>query len=200
MYSSNSQIRARAREALDKNIFSRKWLMLILMMAVMSIVLSAANYIGCGLGTLLLSGPLYVGLYGVCLKMVRGYEDIKFETAFEGCYKFGQNLILGLMQTLIVMLWSLLFIIPGLVKSYSFALAYYIKNDHPEYDWRACLDESERMMRGHKWRLFTLHLSFIGWILLSLLTCGIGTIWVNAYQQMATTVFYEELKNENTYI
>ena len=200
MYSSNSNIRAKAREALGNNIFNRKWLLLVLMMAVISIVLSAANYIGCGLGTLLLSGPLYVGIYGVCLKMVRGYEDIKFESAFEGCHKFGPNLILGLMQTLIVLLWSLLFIIPGIVKSYSYALAYYIRAEHPEYDWRTCLNESERMMRGHKWRLFTLHLSFIGWIFLSFFTCGIGSIWVNAYQQMATTVFYEELKSEYTHI
>ena len=200
MYSSNSNIRARAREALGKNIFSRKWLMLVLMMAVTSIVLSAANYIGCGLGTLLLSGPLYVGIYGVCLKMIRGYEDIPFESAFEGCYKFGPNLILGLMQTLIVALWSLLFIIPGIVKSYSFALAYYIRADHPEYDWRTCLNESERMMKGHKWRLFTLHFSFIGWILLSILTCGIGFIWVNAYQQTATAIFYEELKSSAAYV
>ena len=198
MYISNSEIRARAREALGNSPFNRKWLTLVLMMAIVSIVLSAANYIGCGLGTLLLSGPLYIGLYGVCLKFVRGYEDVKFESVFEGCYRFGPNLILGLMQTLIIMLWSLLFIIPGIVKSYSFALAYYIRADHPEYGWRECLDESERMMKGQKWRLFTLHLSFIGWILLSILTCGIGSLWVNAYQQTATTIFYEKLKSSTT--
>ena len=116
MYISNSEIRARAREALGNSPFNRKWLTLVLMMAIVSIVLSAANYIGCGLGTLLLSGPLYIGLYGVCLKFVRGYEDVKFESVFEGCYRFGPNLILGLMQTLIIMLWSLLFIIPGIVN------------------------------------------------------------------------------------
>lgn len=200
MYISNSEIRARARTALDRNPFSRKWIILILMSVVTSIIFGAANYLCCGLGTLLLCGPLYVGLYKAHLKVAQGYSDIKFDTVFEGCNNFGSNLVLGLMHTLIVTLWSLLFIIPGIIKSYSYALVYYIKAEHPEYGWRECLDESEKMMRGYKFKLFMLHLSFVGWLFLSTFTCGIGTVWVNTYLQTATAVFYQELKTQKMYI
>ena len=199
MYFSNSEVRARAREVLDRNIFSKKFLMLIGMTVVTSLVLSAANYLCCGLGALLLSGPLYVGLYKVYLRIVRGDDYIKFSSMFDGCDDFGSNLVLGVMHTLIITLWTLLLIVPGIIKSYSYAMVYYIKAENPNYTWRECLKESEMMMKGHKMQLFILHLSFVGWVLLSLLTCGIGLLWVNTYQQTATAVFYEKLKLEKMY-
>lgn len=201
MHLSNSEIRARARETLDNNIFSSKFLLLIAMTIVSSLIIGAANYLCCGLGTLLLCGPLYVGLYKAYLRTVRGDSSVKFGSLFDGCGDdFGQNLVLGVMHTLMLTLWTFLLIIPGLIKSYSYALVYYIKSDHPEYSWRECLTESERMMRGHKMRLFMLQLSFIGWMLLSALTCGIGAIWVNTYIQTATAVFYEDLKSKEMYL
>ncbi len=199
MYISNFEIRAKARQALDNNIFSSKFLMLIAMNITTSLVLGAANYLCLGLGTLLLCGPLYVGLYKSHLKTVNGDSDIRFSTVFDGCDDFGSNLVLGVMHTLIIALWSLLFIIPGVIKSYSYALVYYVKADNPEYTWRECLNESERMMRGYKMKLFTLHLSFLGWAFLSLFTFGIGFLWVNVYQQTATAVFYEKLKAKDMY-
>ncbi len=199
MYISNSEIRARAREALDNSIFGGRWLKMVLIIFIMSLILGAANYLACGIGTLLLTGPLYVGLHKAQLKAIRTDDDISLDTAFEGCHDFGSNLVLGVMHSLIIALWSLLFIIPGIIKSYSYALVYYIKADHPEYSWRECLNESEELMRGHKMDLFLLHLSFIGWALLSMLTCGIGSIWVNAYQMTSTAVFYDELKSQKAY-
>jgi uncharacterized membrane protein len=103
------------------------------------------------------------------------------------------------MQSLLIFLWSLLFVIPGIVKSYSYALVYYIKAENPEMDWRQCLSGSEIMMKGNKWRLFKLHFSFIGWMFLSLFTLGIGSLWVNAYMQVSTAVLYEEIKRERMY-
>lgn len=199
MYISNSEIRARARETLGTNIFDRRWFTLIGMQIVISLVLSAANYLCLGLGTLLLCGPLYVGLYKVYTQVARGDSFIKFDTVFEGCYNFGPNMSLGVMHTLKILLWSLLFIVPGIIKSHSYALAYYIKADHPEYGWRECLNESEAMMSGYKLKLFKLRLSFIGWFLLSILTLGIGMLWVDVYLQTATAIFYEELKYQREY-
>lgn len=196
---SNSEIRAKARAALGNEIFGRTWLMALLVGLIISAILGAANSLCMGLGSLLLSGPLYVGLYKTYLKIAQGDQDVKIETAFEGCYSFGPNLVLGLMHTLYIFLWTLLFIIPGIIKSYSYALAYYIKAEHPEYGWRECLNESEKMMQGNKMRLFILHLSFIGWALLSIFTFGLASLWVNAYQQTATAIFYEELKKEQLY-
>ena len=199
MHITNSEIRAKAREALGKNIFNKNYMMLIGMTIITGIVLSAANYLCCGLGSLLLCGPLYIGLYKVYLRLVQGDEGLTFSSLFDGCNDFGPNLALGVMRTLIITLWTFLLIIPGIIKSYSYALAYYIKAENPEYSWRECLDESTIMMRGHKMQLFKLQLSFIGWTLLSLLTCGIGLLWVNTYQQTATAIFYEELKLQAIY-
>lgn len=199
MFISNSEIRARARETLGKSIFDRNWIILILMSLLTSVIFSAANSIGCGLGTFVLSGPLYVGLYKAFLRTVRDGVHPKFDTVFEGCYDFGSNLVLGLMHTLIITFWSLLCLVPGIIKSYSYALVYYIKADNPEYSWRECLQESERMMRGNKWRLFKLNFSFIGWMILSIFTCGIGAFWVSAYQVTAISIFYEELKQQSNF-
>lgn len=196
---SNSEIRAKAREALGGNIFGRTWIMSLVAVGVITLVINLASQISCGIGTFLVTGPLYVGLHIAFLKLARGEKDMEIGSVFDGCHNFGSNMVLGVMYTVHVMLWSLLFIIPGIVKSYSYSLIYYIKADHPEYGWRECLDESEKMMQGNKWRLFCLNFSFIGWILVGSLICGIGALWVSPYMQASTAVFYEELKREQGY-
>lgn len=196
MKATNSEIRARARQALDNNIFSNSWLMSLLVLVIMSLILSAVSGMSCGIGAYLLVGPINIGLAIAFLKLVRGEGKMEISTAFEGLNDFGSNLMVGLMTTIYISLWTLLFIIPGIIKSYSYTLVYCIKADHPEYGWRQCLSESEEMMKGNKMRFFSLQLSFIGWIFLSIFTCGISSLWVNAYMQTANVVFYEEVKNE----
>ena len=118
---------------------------------------------------------------------------------FDGFVKdFGGNFLLFFMSGLFVALWSLLFIIPGIVASYSYAMSYYIKNDHPEYKWNECIKESKKMMKGYKWKLFCLDLSFIGWrIVAFFIPFGIGTLFLNPYTHAAYAAFYEELKAQN---
>ena len=166
---SNSEIRAKAREALGSSIFGRTWMMSLAAVAVISLIVNLASQVSCGIGTFLVTGPLYVGLHLAFLKLVRREDEMKIGSLFDGCNNFGSNMMLGVMYTVYITLWSLLFIIPGIIKSYSYSLIYYIKADHPEYGWRECLDESEKMMQGNKWRLFCLNFSFIGWIILSFL-------------------------------
>ena len=89
----------------------------------------------------------------------------------------------------------LLFIIPGIVKGYSYALTPYITHDQPALPVRACLRRSQQMMKGYKMKLFLLDLSFIGWILLCLVTFCIGFLWVKPYIETAHAKFYEELKS-----
>lgn len=198
---SNSDIRSRAREALGGQIFSRNWLLSLAAIAILSLVINLASQMTCGIASVILAGPLYVGLHITFLRLVRRERDMEIGSLFEGCTNgFGENVKLGIMYSLYITLWSLLFIIPGIIKSYSYALIYYIKADHPEYGWRECFDESERMMQGNKWRFFCLNLSFIGWSLLGSLACGIGVLWVSPYIQASTAVFYEELKREQGYI
>ena len=107
---------------------------------------------------------------------------------------FSNTFLIGLMTTLFTMLWSLLFVIPGIVKAYSYSMAMYIKNDNPDYDWRKCIDESQEMMSGHKADLFMLDLSFLGWMIVGTLCAGVGVFWVNAYMSAAHAQFYEDLR------
>ena len=193
----NRELRKRARETLGGQIFDQKWLMGLAVAFVLSAILATASTITSGIGSIILTGPLMLGLYKSFLIAVRTHMDISFDNAFDGFKNFGQSFLLGLMQSIFVMLWSLLFLIPGIVKTYSYSMAYYIMIDHPEYTWNQCITESRNMMRGHKWQLFCLDFSFIGWIIVGALCLGIGTLWVTPYQYTARTEFYHALKGDD---
>lgn len=79
------------------------------------------------------------------------------------------------------------------IKSYSYQLVYYLLFDNPTKDAKEIVEESEKLMNGNRWRLFCLELSFIGWIILSGFTFGIGMLWLMPYMAMAQIVFYEVL-------
>lgn len=93
-------------------------------------------------------------------------------------------------------LWTLLLIIPGIIKAYSYAMAPYVFKDNPEISCDDAIKESMRLMDGHKLQLFLLDLSFIGWVILASLTLGIGFLWLVPYWQTTRVHFYEDLKKE----
>lgn len=98
---------------------------------------------------------------------------------------------------LFLILWFCLFIIPGIVKSYSYRMVPYIVADQPELSGREAINRSREMMNGNKWRAFVLDLSFILWGLLSLITLGIvGVFYVNPYYQATNAELYHTLKGE----
>lgn len=105
--------------------------------------------------------------------------------------------ILGLLISIYTFLWSLLFFIPGIIKSISYSMAYYIMIDNPSITATEAINRSRKMMYGHKMQYFVLQLSFIGWILLSSLTCGILLLWVMPYMRAASTNFYMAIKGED---
>lgn len=142
------------------------------------------------------SGVLSAGLASVHLDLVRGDGHLRIKKFFESFNSFVDNFLLGFMYLLNVALWSCLFIIPGIYVSFSYALIFHVKKDHPEYRWQQCFDESERLMEGNRWRLFKLYISFIGWELLGALAFfGLGSLWVTPYINTSVAVFYEEAKN-----
>lgn len=191
-----SEYRRRAREALDGNIFSNSWLLLLL---VCVIAAACANVIPV-VGSLLLAGPISIGLCSYTLHLVRNTEKKnKLDPLFDGFRNsIGTNILVGLLSTLFTVLWSLLFVIPGIVKAIAYSQAYYIALDHPEYDANTCITESRKMMNGYKWKYFCLMFSFIGWGIVGALCLGIGTLWVTAYVTAAQAAFYEDLKNNQT--
>lgn len=109
-----------------------------------------------------------------------------------GCY--GNVVTTMFMRNLYIFLWSLLFIIPGVVKKYEYMMIPYLLAEHPEMSREEAFYKSREMMNGHKWEAFVLHLSFIGWWLLSILTCGIlALFFVNPYYHCTMAELYREL-------
>ena len=170
------------------------WGAAILAFLLYGLIIGALSYTG--VGTLILGGPLMVGLVAVFLQLTRT-GTTKIEYLFNGITTGFVNKMLGyILVSLYTILWTMLFYIPGIVKTYSYAMTFYILNDNPEMSANDAITRSREMMDGHKWQLFCLRLSFIGWILLSCLTFGILLIVVMPYMQAAEAEFYEKLKND----
>ena len=109
---------------------------------------------------------------------------------------YGHKLAGMFLYSLKIFFWTLLFFIPGIVMCFAYAMTPYILEEHPEIGAWDASTRSREMMKGHKFDLFYLYLSFIGWFLLSLLTLGIGFIWLSPYVDAAKAAFYNDLKAE----
>ena len=189
------EIKARAKDQLGNNLFCNAWLFAVLACFIFSVICSAAGSIIVGIGAVIVTGPLSFGLNYLFLKQARDNQPMELGDLFKGFSEdFSQNLLIGLMTAIFAALWSLLLIVPGIVKAYSYAMVYYIKADHPEYNWRQCIAESQAMMNGHKMDLFIMDLSFIGWMIVGSLCLGVGTLWVSAYMEAARAHFYESIQ------
>lgn len=110
---------------------------------------------------------------------------------------YGGNMVLMFLIALYTYLWSLLFVIPGIVKGYAYSLAVYIKSENPNISASKAIDLSKRMTDGHKMDLFVLDLSYIGWFFLSACTLNIlGILYVFPYYHAAKAFAYEEIKED----
>lgn len=171
-----------------------RWGIAILASIISGLLVSVASFIPGG--SLLATGLIGVGVAGVFMSIIRN-ENVEIGHVFDGFQNnFVTNLIAGVLYTIYIALWTLLFIIPGLVKTYSYGMTFYLLKDHPEMTASEAITESRRLMNGNKMRLFCLDLSFIGWYLLSCLTFGILLIWVLPYHEAAHAAFYESIKND----
>ena len=120
-----------------------------------------------------------------------------FADAFYGFkVKYGRNIWTLLLIGIKILLWGCLFIIPGIIKSYEYAIIPYILADDPEITSKEAFKKARAMMKGNKWRLFKLYISFIGWGVLCVLTLGIGTFFLMPYVAAANAEFYAELKSK----
>ena len=98
-------------------------------------------------------------------------------------------------KDLFIWLWSLLFVIPGIIKAYEYRLVPYIFAENPDMKYSDILAESSKLMKGNKWKTFVLDLSFIGWELLSLCTCGLLSVfYVDPYKLQTDAALYEAIK------
>lgn len=146
-----------------------------------------------GIVRFILGSIILVGYDQFNLDWIDGQKAPTIGTLF-GFFKNWKTVIAAMfLLKLYVFLWTLLFIIPGIIASYSYAMTGYILAEHPELTASEALKQSKQMMSGNRGRLFCLQLSFIGWDLLCSFTLGIGNLWLVPYKQAATAAFYREV-------
>ena len=126
-------------------------------------------------------------------------KNAAFETLFEYFSHWKTTTIARLLRALYVFLWSLLFIIPGIVAGFSYAMTDYILAEDPELTADEAISQSKSIMMGNKWRFFCLQFSFIGWDVLATLAFGIGHLWLTPYKQAAYAAFYREVSGTEFY-
>ncbi|MGI6752444.1 MAG: DUF975 family protein [Anaerovoracaceae bacterium] len=140
--------------------------------------------------TLLVSGPLSLGLV-IFIGSVFRREDPRISQVFNGFERFLKAFLTYFVMSFFIFLWSLLLIIPGIIASYRYSMTFYILMDNPEIGVMEAINASKEMMQNNKWKLFSLHLSFIGWFILAMMTFGLGIIFLGPYIETSMFAFYE---------
>ena len=210
----NSELRAQARERLEG-----QWGTFVLMtflMLVIQTILQIPGYIGSLLEILspenvlaslsfsnisnilsLLALPLS---WGLTVSLLRNHreESVDLGNLFDGFRggRYTRVFCALFLVNLFTFLWTLLLIIPGIMKAFSYALTPYIIMDEPKLTARQAITRSCEIMQGRRWKLFCLYLSFIGWGILSILTFGIGFLWLAPYMNASIAAFYEDARAE----
>ena len=189
----NSELRAVSRTTLSGN-----WMMAALATLVYLLIAGGISSIPVAGSVLaiIVTYPLAYGFAILFLDLFREGKPIDIGKLFDGFKDFGRVWGTLILVAIYTILWTCLLIIPGIVKSYSYALTPFILKDEPELKYNAAIEKSMRMMDGYKMKLFLLDLSFIGWMILSVLTLGIGLLFLQPYMNTARAAFYEDLKAE----
>ena len=181
----NSELRAASRTTLSGN-----WTIAALVTLLYLLIAGGVSSIP-KVGTvvsLIITYPLVYGFAILFLDLFREGKPLEIGKLFDGFKDFGRIWGTGILIAIYTVLWTCLLIVPGIIKSYSYAMTYYIYN--------AAIEKSMSMMNGYKMKLFLLDLSFIGWMILSVLTLGIGLLFLQPYMSTARAAFYEDLKAE----
>ena len=194
MLTLNSDLRAQSRSALKG-----RWLMSFVACLIFVFFTGAASIIPLvgNVVAFVVSIVLIWGIQILFLKVYRNME-VQFEMVLDGFIDFGRIFGTLFLVQLYTALWTCLFVVPGIIKRYSYAMTSYVLKDEPGLSYNAAIDRSMQLMEGNKMKLFLLDFSFIGWALLSTLSCGIGFFFLIPYMQTAYAAFYEDLKQNGS--
>ena len=200
----NQELKNAALAALKGN-----WKPAVLLTLIVSIITAIPSLLGQGdegaslvgivsiLISICVTMPLSVGVYASFRKLYLGQEVKLVEDSFKvGFQNWKHNVGGMLLMGIYVFLWTLLLIVPGIIKAFSYALVPYILTDKPELTAEEAINLSMKMMDGHKLDLFILSLSFIGWSILAIFTLCIGYLWLTPYIYTTMVAFYEDVKAE----
>ncbi|MBO5059928.1 MAG: DUF975 family protein [Clostridia bacterium] len=191
--------RIKLKELAKQQISGQLGVFLLIYIAV--VVISSILGLIPAVGTLLsfVAGSLFqIQIIIIFLALSRGifpeFKDL-FDI-FKNSRLCGNAVIVNILISVFTFLWSLLLIVPGIIKGLSYSMAPYILAENEYYmSPQDAIKESMRIMEGHKMELFVLELSFVGWFLLCSVTCGIAGIYVFPYHQATLANFYNEIKD-----
>lgn len=182
---SNAEMKNRSKQILAGN-----WGLAIAVAVVGTVITMAAASLR-GIGSALVSGPVSVGVCGIYLRLLRGDEP-EFSEMFDGFRNFVNTFIAGLLISVLVAVFTILLVVPGIIKALAYSQAYCILHDHPDMDGWSALKASEQMMVGHKMELFELYLSFLPWMLLCVFVWP-AILYVGPYMGMTMAQYYEKI-------
>lgn len=202
---SNTLLRKNAREQLGGSIFKNKWMTMLVVCAILPLMGGFLSVALIGFGTMIATVLSGTFSYGMARATYYCATDRKWDIfhVFRGFKEwFGPSALLGFLVNAFTTLWSLLLIVPGVIKSYAYSMSFYIAQEHGGEGNGVieCMRSSKEMMNGYKKQLFLLDLSFVGWYLLGALCFGIGVFFVVPYHQVARASFYQALKEERSRI
>lgn len=195
---SRQELKAQAKAQMEGK-FGMIFICLILYYVISSAVsmLILLDYVIPFLGTI----AIYFVLAPVMMGYIRLYLEITYGGEPNPEFLIGEfkgrwlsSASLYLLTLLYTFLWSLLFIIPGIVKAYSYSMAPYILAENPHMTANEAITESRRIMDGRKWEFFVLNLSFFPWMMLGVITCGLAYIYITPYMQLTFTNYYHNIK------
>lgn len=178
-------------EALRK--LEGKWGLSVVVVLLVGVISAAAGLIP--FGSLLIGGPLTLGVAGHFLRVARS-EAVDLNLVFDGFKQFGNALGAYLLMILIVALGFVLLIVPGIMAAMALSQTFNIMRDEPELGAVDALKKSHAMMDGHKMDLFLFNLSFIGWALLCILTLGLGFLVLAPYISTSNAIFYNYISGQ----
>ena len=155
----------------------------------LAIVGSAAGVLS--LVNLILGGVIQLGYASYLLKQ-HDREICETKELFSKFDYFGPGFLQLLLRNIFTALWSILLVIPGIIKSLGYSMTPFLMVENPNLTAKEAIKLSQEKMMGHKWELFCMSLSFIGWSILATLTGGIGYIFLNPYMNAAYAAFYRD--------
>lgn len=154
------------------------------------------NKIVTNTASLIISALFQFGYLSFFLKISRN-EEVEVEELWSKIKMFLPYILASVTVGFFTTLWTLLLIIPGIIASIRYSMIYFIMLDNPEMSAMEALDESKRIMEGHKMQYFKLMVSFLGWIVLGILTLGILYVWLIPYMTVTQCNFYNQIKKTN---
>lgn len=190
-----AELKAMAKEQIKGNI--GKLFVCFLIIFAIGFVCGLIPMIGNIASSIILTPVFGLSLCMMYLKLTKK-EEIGVGDVFNGFSYTGKAIWLNIIVAFFTMLWSCLFIIPGIIKKYAYSMSTYILADNPELTAREALSKSKEIMNGHKWDLFVLQLSFFWWYLLGSVTFGLAFIYVIPYMSATTANFYNSIKGGET--